>query len=95
MNLTAILRAEHLGIKEFKTHICQILKANKPQIITDHGRPRQFVIPYEEMIEIVEVLEELSDPEFLKEIQQARKFCKKNKESIPASKLWREMGLEK
>lgn len=95
MNLAAILRAEHLGVKDFKTHLCQIIKTNKPHVVTEHGKPKQFLIPYEEMIEIVEILEELSDIKLLREIQSARKSYKKNKESIPLHRLWKEIGLEK
>lgn len=95
MSLAAILRADYLGIKEFKEHLCQILKQNKPRIITEYGKPKQFVIPYDEMVEIIEILEELSDPAFLKEIQSARKSYKKGKKAVPSSKLWKEMGIEK
>ena len=95
MSLAAILRADYLGIKEFKEHLCRILKQNKPHIITEYGKPKHLVIPYDEMFEIIEILEELSDPAFIKEIQAGRKSYKKGKEAVPANKLWKEMGIEK
>lgn len=95
MTLAAILNADYLGIKEFKEHLCKILKKNKPHIITEYGKPKQFIIPYNEMIEIVEILEEMSDPEFIKEIQTSRKSYKKGKEQVPVNKLWAELGIKK
>lgn len=92
MNIASILKADYIGIKELKTNLCKIIDKNKPCIVTERGKPKQFMIPYEEMVEIIEILEELANPEIIQEIQSARKSCRGGG-GISLNKLWKELGI--
>ena len=78
MTLAAqLLRAEPIGVKELKNTLSAVLKRKKPRVVTDHNKPRHFLIPHEDMLEIVEVLEELSDPKLLRQVAEGRESYRK------------------
>jgi hypothetical protein len=76
MNLASLLRAEHVGIRDLKIRLSAFLDKNKPLVVTARGKPRHFVVPYEEMLEIVDILEEASDPRLVAEVERARRAYK-------------------
>src|SRR5688572_10819071 len=72
MSVATLLRARHVGIRELKDHLSEWLGKQAPLVATDRGQPTHFVVPYDEMIEIVEILEELSDSGLVERVQAAR-----------------------
>ncbi len=74
------MKAQYVGVRDLKTHLSALLHKSKPLIVTERGKPSHFVLPYEEMLEIVEVLEEASDPRLAAETERARAAYKKGKE---------------
>lgn len=93
MNISALLKAKHVGVKSFRTNLSKFIRNQKPYIIMDRTQPQEFVIPYNEMIELVEMIEELSDRELLKQIAEGRNSYHKGG-WIPVSRLWQKLGLE-
>lgn len=91
MTIAALLRAKHVGIKELKNRLSELLKTQQPLVATDRGQPAYFMIPYEEMIELVEMLEELSDPETLRQVAEGRKAYRKGG-WVPVSNLWKKLA---
>ncbi len=74
MNLsTAILKAPHVGIRELKAHLSQKMRSGKPLVVTEHGEPKQVMIPYETIIDIAETLEELDDQALVRSVRLSRK----------------------
>ena len=92
MTVSTLLKARHVGIKELKNHLSELLRTGRPLVATDRGEPTSFIVPYDDMVEIVEILEELSDPEIVKSIQEGRKAYK-NGGWIPVSRLWKKLGI--
>ena len=90
---TDLLRAEPIGVRELKNRLSAVLKRQKPRVITEHNRPKHFLVPYEDMVEIAEILEELSDPKLLKQIAEGRKDYGKGK-SVPLEKLAKDLKLK-
>lgn len=90
MTVASLLKAKHIGIKELKDHLSELLRKHEPMVATDRGVPAYFLIPYDEMVEIVEIIEELSDPETVKNIHAGRKAYKKGG-WIPLSHLWKKV----
>ena len=53
---TALLKAEHVGVREFKDHMsADSLK--KITVITDHGKPISVNLPYEEVLGLMDILD--------------------------------------
>ncbi|UCE18708.1 MAG: type II toxin-antitoxin system Phd/YefM family antitoxin [Gemmatimonadota bacterium] len=89
---SAILKAERVGIRNLSENLSKLLNEGKPYVITDHGKPKQVLLPYDEMMELIDILDELSDPETLSLIKEGRKDIASGKAGIPLSALWDEMG---
>ena len=80
-----ILQAPHYGVRDYKAHLSSYLKSMKPQIVTHHGKPKKVIIEYDEMIELIDILEELQNSLLIKDIQKAREDYQKSPEkAIPA-----------
>lgn len=90
---TQLLRAEPIGVKELKNNLSAVLKRNKPRVVTDHNKPRHFLIPHEDMVELVEALEELSDPRLLKRIAEGRESYRKGK-AVSLGQLAKDLKLK-
>ena len=66
-----LLKSDHIGIREFRDHLCDILRRNKkPVIVTDRGRPVKVLLSYDDMVELLEFLDEVSDPDTIKNMQE-------------------------
>ncbi len=87
---TELLKAEHIGVREFKEHVsADSLK--KIAVITDHGKPISVNLPYEEVLELVDILDELRDAEALSAVASGRKSIKEGQKGISVSKLFRKI----
>lgn len=72
MRLAAsLLKADHIGIRDLKEHISTKF-LRKLLIITDHGTPVSVNLPYDDLLELTDILEELSDPETIATVQEGR-----------------------
>ena len=89
---TSLLKADYVGVKEFRAHLSKILKGHKPCIVTDRGHPTNVLLPYSDMIELADILDELSDPETIETIKQGRKAIESGAQGIPVSKLFKKLG---
>ncbi len=65
---TDLLKSEHVGIRKLKTHLSKHIKNNKPIIVTARGVPVDVVIPYADMIELLDMIDELTDMDTMKTI---------------------------
>lgn len=89
MDITlALLKAENIGVRHFKNNLCRYLQRARTYIITEHGQPTSVVIPYDEVMELVDVLDELQDPEILRIIQEGRKAIKRGVKGRLVSRLF-------
>ncbi len=81
-----ILHAEHVGIREMKVHLSmKFLK--KTMIITEHGKPVSVNLPYEELMELVDILDELADPKTLQAVADGRREYLKGAKGVPVERL--------
>lgn len=76
---TAFLKAKRYGVRDYKAHLSEYIKKTGFQIITHHGEPKKVVVDYDEMIELLDIMDELNDPELIAQIQKARKDYKSGK----------------
>lgn len=81
-----LLKAHRVGVREFKEHLSKkFLK--KPLVITSRGNPISVNLPYQDVIELVDILDEVSDAETVKTVQEGRKAIKEENKSVPVSNL--------
>ena len=91
MTLSQRLRARHIGVKELKNNLSMLFRSHKPIIATDRGQPAYFLVPYDDMVEMMEFMEEARDAGLVAEIKAGRQAYAKGGWS-PVADLWKKLG---
>ncbi|MBF0533257.1 MAG: type II toxin-antitoxin system prevent-host-death family antitoxin [Candidatus Omnitrophica bacterium] len=81
-----LLGAPHIGVREFKEKFSALLKQKRPLVVTEHGTPTNVVVPYGEMLEILDLIEEINDPATRSLVLAGREAIQKGKKGIPVFK---------
>lgn len=63
-----------------------------PSMVLSQGKPVSFLIPYEDMLDLVEFFDELKDKKLLGEIARARTEYAQGK-AVPVEGLFKKMGF--
>ena len=91
MTFSQMLRAPHIGVKELKNNLSMLFKTHKPIIATDRGQPAYVLVPYADMVEMMELMEEAKDAGLVAEIKAARKAYAKGGWA-PVADMWKKLG---
>ncbi len=84
---TDLLKANHVGIRDFKEHLSTKF-LNETLVITDRGTPVSVSLPYSDVLELMDILDELSDPETIKAVYEGRKAIRAGAKGIPVSTVF-------
>jgi len=82
----ALLRAKNVGVRNFRNNASKFIKSQQFFIITERGNPTSVLLPYNDILEIVDILEELEDKRTLRTIAEGRRAIKKGAKGILVSK---------
>lgn len=85
-------KAKSVGVREDRAKLSRLVGSSSPAIITSHGISKSFLISYDDMLEILEVLEELKDKRLIEEIARARKEYEEGP-FVPAERLFKKLGF--
>lgn len=92
MTAVSLLRkAKPVNVREAQAKLSQLIRSKSPSMVVSHGKPVSFLVPYEEMLDLLEMLDELKDTRLLREIARARGEYAKGK-SVSVERLFRKMG---
>lgn len=85
---TALLRAKYIGVRELREHLSKRLKEKKAIVVTEHGTPTKVILSYQDVVELIEVLDELQDRAAIEAVREGRKAVKAGAEGLPVSRLF-------
>jgi len=88
-----ILKAKHCGIREYKKHLSTTLLKDFV-VITDRGKPISVNLPYEEVLEMLDIFDEILDPETINDVLESRKSIKSGGKGISVSNLFNKLRNE-
>ncbi len=88
---TSILKAPHVGIRDLKIHLSSLLKKGS-LIVTERGKPVNVILPYSDMIELLDMIDEITDPEIIKIMQEGRKAISTGVKGIPVSNVFKKLN---
>lgn len=83
-----LLKSEHIGIRDLKEHMSRVLKKRKTFIVTDRGVPVNVILPYSDIVELADIMEELSEPKTLETVREGRLAVKSGSKGVPVSRLF-------
>lgn len=85
---TDLLKAHRVGIRDLKEHLSTQL-LSEPLVITDRGTPVSVNLPYSDVLELVDFLDELSDLKTIATIQEGREAIQAGAKGIAVSHLFK------
>ncbi len=88
---TALLNAKYVGIRDLREHLSKRLKGSKVIVVTEHGTPTKVILSYQDVVELIEVLDELRDQAAIQSVQEGRKAVREGAEGIPVSRLFNQV----
>ncbi|MFH1442200.1 MAG: type II toxin-antitoxin system prevent-host-death family antitoxin [Candidatus Omnitrophota bacterium] len=81
-----LIKAEHVGVRELRDHLCGFMKDKKPAIvITERGKPVRVIVPYAKMVELLEFIDEVSDSDTMRNIHEGVEAIKQGSKGVPFS----------
>ena len=92
MSVAELLRARHVGVRDLKDRLSAHLRTGKPIVATDRGTPTHILIPYRDVIELVEMLEEAADPALVAQVREGRASHARGA-GVPVGRAWKRLGL--
>ena len=93
MSSSALFRkAKPVNVREAQAQLSKLIRSKSPSMVLSHGKPVSFLVPYEDMLDLVETLDELKDKAMLREMARARADYAQGK-AVPVERLFKKMGL--
>lgn len=94
MKGTHLLRkAKPVNVREAQAQFSKLIHSKVPSMVVSHGKPVSFLVPYEDMLDLVESLEELKDRKLLGEIARAREEYAQGKSGAGGTTLEEDESL--
>ncbi len=82
-----LLKAHRIGVRDLKEHLSTKF-LNDILVITDRGKPISVNLPYSDVLELVDMLDELADLETIATVNEGREAIKAGAKGIPVSNLF-------
>ena len=97
MNLEkALLRAPHMGVRDLRNHLSKAIKTDALVVVTEHGQPSKVLISYEDVLEIVDILDELQDERSILAVRDSKKAIEAGAKGVPVAASFKKlMALNK
>ena len=86
----ALLRAKSIGVRKFRDSVSRLIRTHQFLVITERGTPASVLVPYNDILEIADVLEELEDKEVIKTIAEGRRAIHRGAKGILASAIFKQ-----
>ena len=90
---TALLRAPRIGAREFRNKACSFINMGRAYLITEHGHPAGVFLPYEDALELVDIVDELNDKKALKMVAEGRRAVRKSARGVLLSESLKKRGM--
>lgn len=87
---TDVLKANHVGVRELKQTLSSKM-LHETLVITDRGKPVSVNLPYDRLLDLIDFLDELSDPKTMELVQKGKAAIKAGAKGIPVSSLFNKM----
>lgn len=90
MAIRFVREGKYVGVRELRGNLSKMLKSRQAYFVMDHGKPVKAMVPYDVLLELLELLEELKDKTLLQEVAQGRKEYQEGG-WLPASRLRKQL----
>lgn len=89
-----LLKAPHVGIRDIKEHLSRRLLKDM-LVITDRGAPVSVNLPYSDVLELIDIMDELTDLETVATVQEGRKALQEGAKGVPVTQLFKRIRAKR
>jgi hypothetical protein len=89
-----LLKANHVGIRDIKEHLSTRLLKDI-LVITDRGTPVSVNLPYSDVLELVDIIDEAADLETMATISEGRLAIKGGAKGILVANLFNRIRAQR
>jgi len=89
-----LLKANHVGIRDIKEHLSTRLLKDI-LVITDRGAPVSVNLPYSDVLELVDIIDEAADLETIATISKGRLAIKGGAKGILVANLFKRIRAQR
>ncbi len=86
-----LLRARHMGVRDLRNHLSRTIKGDRMVVVTEHGQPSKVLVSYEDMLEIVDIVDELQDERSVVAVHKAKKAIEAGTPGIPVAQSFKKL----
>lgn len=84
---TDLLKADRVGVRDLKEHLSSKF-LTKALIITDRGVPISVNLPYSDVLELTDIIDELLDSKTVADVFNSRKAIRHGAKAVDVSRLF-------
>ncbi len=92
--INLVRKAKLVNVRDAQAQLSKLIRSTSPTMILSHGKPVSFLVPYEDMLNLVDTLNELKDNRLLGKIKRARTEYSQGKAG-PAERLFKKLRAAK
>ena len=89
-----LLKANHIGIRDIKEHLSTRLLKDI-LVITDRGAPVSVNLPYSDVLELIDIIDEAADLETIATISKGRLAIKGGAKGILVANLFKRIRAQR
>ena len=90
-----LLKAPHIGIRDLKERFSHFLKRKDSIVVTDRGEPTKVLVPYEELVELLDIIEEMQDGQARSLVAEGRQAIQSGAKGIPVIDIFQKIRSKK
>lgn len=89
-----LLKAPHIGIRDIKEHLSRRLLKDM-LVITDRGDPISVNLPFSDVLELADIMDELTDLETVATVQEGKKVIGEGRRGVAVVQLFKRIRAKR
>jgi PHD/YefM family antitoxin component YafN of YafNO toxin-antitoxin module len=90
-----LLKAQRVGARALRLGLSRFLKSDSPLVITEHGQPARVMLAYDAMMDLLDMVDELSDARTVEAIREGRHAIASGVEGVGVNRLFKKLRSNK
>ena len=86
-----LLRAKNIGVRNVRDTLSKLVRTKQLCVITEHGQPASVLLPYDDMLELADIMDELQDEKTIQAVLEGRKAIARGAKGIDVEEAFKQV----
>lgn len=86
-----LLRAKNIGVRNVRDTLSKLVRTKQLCVITEHGHPASVLLPYDDMLELADIMDELQDEKTIQAVLEGRKAIARGAKGIDVEEAFKQV----